>query len=140
MKIERIAHAAYKVHDLEASKHFYCDLLGAKVKFNRTNDKGEPWITYLEIAPLQFLELFYDPDNLPEQTDPRKVPHLGYQHLCLQVDDIRALAAFLTENGFPPEREVRRGRDKSWQIWVLDPDNNPIEVHEYTPESDQLKD
>ena len=42
--------------------------------------------------------------------------------------------------GAPPEREVRSGKDNSLQIWVLDPDNNPIEFHEYTPESNQLKD
>ena len=140
MKIERIAHIALKVHDLEASKHFYCDLLGAKVKFNLTKEDGQPWITYLELAPMQFIELFYDPDNLPQQTDPRKVSHIGYQHLCLQVDDINACAAFLKENGVTLDKGVKLGSDRSWQFWVLDPDNNPIEFHQYTPESAQLKD
>jgi hypothetical protein len=35
--------------------------------------------------------------------------------------------------------EVKMGSDHSWQAWLADPDGNRIELHAYTPESNQVK-
>ena len=33
--------------------------------------------------------------------------------------------------------DSKLGFDKSWQAWLTDPDDNRIELHQYTPESQQ---
>ena len=42
------------------------------------------------------------------------------------------------EQGLSPS-EPRVGGDHSLQIWIEDTDGNPIEFHQFTPESKQLR-
>ena len=134
MKIEGIAHVGYTVRDMEKSLQFYCDGLGFQKKFLLKNREGQPWIIYLEIAPKQFLELFYNLGQM--QSAPAE--YLGYRHLSLEVTGIKELEADLRAKGIAVRVPPRLERDHTWQMWVDDPDGNPIEFHEYTAESYQV--
>lgn len=128
-----LTHAAVRVTDLDASIAFYRDVLGLEETFRLTNDAGEAWPVYLKVAENQFIELF------PGASGPHEAPkNAGLVHICLQVDDIQSAFRELTARGLVPHREPILGADGSWQFWTSDPDGNPIEFHQFTPESRQL--
>lgn len=82
--IQRIAHVAFTVKDMEKSVAFYCGVLRLQESFGLTDDAGNPWIKYIKIADGQFIELFY---HLKGATSSG-----SYSHLCLEVDDIQSIA------------------------------------------------
>lgn len=137
MKINRIAHASFKVTDMKQALSYYCDGLSFTQKFELPDENGKPWINYLEIQPGQFLELFYDSEGLPKATHGYDLN--GYLHLSLEVDDLEAVKSELEAKGLPVNSEIKFGPDKSYQLWSEDPDGNQIEFMQYTPDSFQLK-
>ncbi|KRM12807.1 VOC family protein [Paucilactobacillus suebicus] len=137
MDIKRIAHASFKVSDMRKSVEYYCDGLGMKQKFELKDENGDPWINYLEIKPGQFLELFYDFDNLPYAT--HGYDFRGFLHISLEVEDLEATKAELESKGLAIDSEIKFGPDKSYQLWSHDPDGNQIEFMQYTKDSFQLR-
>ena len=127
--IKSLAHVCFVVADLDASVAFYRDVLGLKPAFDFINDQGHRFGVYVHVSGRSFIELF---ECEPGQTGPWQ----SYQHLCLEVDDIEAAAATLRERGVDVT-PVTMGSDHSWQAWLVDPDGNRIELHAYTPESQQ---
>ena len=133
--IKGLTHVAVRVTDLEKSVEFYSEILGLREQFRLTGEDGSPWLVYLEIAPHQFIELF------PGAEGPHEAPaKSGAVHICLEVDDIQASYRELTERGLTATGEPILGGDQSWQFWTTDPDGNPIEFHQFTPESLQFVD
>ena len=116
--ITHIAHGAITVKDMEASLKFYTEALGFKKVFeiNEPNT-GAPWIVYLNISKGEFMELFYDGtvDN------PWRSELIGFNHFCLEVDDIKM------------------GVDYNWQAWVTDPNGVRIELMQIDPRSPHAK-
>ena len=163
MPINRLAHVAFQVRDLDTSLKYY-EILGLREKFRltfadllpimdedaragRPHDVNErsrefmvqnpeaPWIIYLEIARLQFLEIFpaIEPDAVgdPLASD-------SAAHLCLEVEDAQATWAELEARGVHADAAPRRGPDNSIQFWLTDPDGHRIEMMQYTARSFQL--
>lgn len=128
-----LTHAAIRVTDLDRSLDFYTRVLGLPEVFRLTRDTGEPWLVYLRAADGQFIELF--PGAPGPHTDPTGS---GVVHICLQVDDIHGAYREFTSRGLVPHKEPVLGADNSWQFWTSDPDGNPIEFHQLTPESRQI--
>lgn len=134
--IKGLAHTAYVVEDMEKSLHFYCDILGFKKIFElRKPETNAPWIEYLKVRDGQFIELFYGGETkkiVDMQT-------IGYNHLCLEVDDIHAIAAHLKSNGVVVDVEPKQGLDLNYQCWAKDPDGNRIEFMQMHPDCPQFK-
>jgi catechol 2,3-dioxygenase-like lactoylglutathione lyase family enzyme len=63
--IQRMGHLAFDVADMDKSLHFYCDILGLTHAFDIADDHGQPWIVYLRVSGLPFIELFYGGKNRP---------------------------------------------------------------------------
>ena len=140
-EIKGIAHVAFLAHDMEKMMDFYCGVLGFRKKFLLSDETGRPWIQYIEVAPRQYLEFFYDYRGLiPQNSFERmvKLERLGPMHLSLEVTGIRELTERLRQNGVNIVSELSLGSDHTWQIWFEDPEGNPIEFHEYTETSWQL--
>ena len=165
MKVKNIAHLAFQVRDLEQSLKFYCGRLGFVEKFRINievlipgaqarhqagevsgmdfetylaalkSHSADPWLVYLEVSPLQFIELF--PDYFGGGAG-KTTGAQGYLHLALEVDDIDKARRELLEKGATLDSEVTRGGDNTYQFWMSDPDGNRIEVMQYTPQSLQL--
>lgn len=130
--IKDIAHAAFKVRDLDESLKFYCDILGFREAFRLERD-GKVWIVYLQVAKETFIELFPDPEF-------SRAPNQGsYHHLCLEVGDLHEAVDELRRRGLKVEGEPQRGQDLNWQFWIKDPDGNDIELMQISPESPQAK-
>ena len=128
--IKGLAHVCFTVRDLDASIAFYQEKLGFTPAFDFINDRGERFGVYLHLSGRVFIELFH-----AEKVEPASGQL--YQHICLEVDDIRATVAQLRNRGVDVG-DIALGSDNSWQAWLEDPDGNKIELHDYTPESKQF--
>ena len=80
----RFTHVAFRASDLERSIRWYEDAFGARKVFHAKQEGERPELLFLEFAKGQFVELFTNGKNkvqLPSDA-------IGYQHFCLQVDDL----------------------------------------------------
>lgn len=124
--IKGIAHLAFQVTDMERAVRFYETALGFRRKFTLEDDRKNPWIVYLQVNERQFIELFYAKKPLSQTAET-----VSYQHLCIEVEDIQAVAKALEKSGVRLVHPVIKGLDHNWQCWIADPDGNPIELMEY---------
>ncbi len=162
MRITNIGHPSFRVSDRDKALHFYCDCLGLKKKFTISYEeflafknfpeddpgrkamepfKDQIWITYLEVAPHQYIELFY-PEGATEHFNWAldSFNHIGYLHLALEVEDIHA--AYEELKAMPEVKiinEPNMGIEGAWQFWLEDPDGNSIELMQYEDYAWQLK-
>lgn len=125
-----IGHAAYAVTDMEAALDFYVTRLGLTHAFSLQRE-GKPWIEYLKVCDGQFLELFY-------LDKPREAGN-AYKHLCLVVDDCEQAVAEIAQKGIKIRTPPKRGAALNIQAWIDDPDGNPIEIMEISPDSPHAK-
>lgn len=165
-KICSYSHIAFNVKDMPAMLDFYCNKLGMKQKFTLTTDdivhfseyeesSGKtpstdalphiqfarehpktPLITYVEMTPNQFIELFYSSPDL-------KIPgdlsgNFGYQHLAIQVENLEDTWDYVKNAGIAADSPISMGPDFTKQFWIHDPEGNRIEFMEYTSNSFQL--
>ncbi len=120
-------HTMVRVSDLDASLHFYCDLLGLKEVRRKDNDKGRFTLVFLA-APED--EERSSQLNAPEleltwNWDPEEY-HGGrnFGHLAYRVDDIYALCQKLMDNGVTINRPPRDGH----MAFVRSPDGISVEL------------
>lgn len=120
-------HTMVRVADLDASLHFYCDLLGLKEVRRKENEKGRFTLVFLaapedeqrsheEKAPEVELTYNWDPETY---TGGRNFGHLAYR-----VDDIYALCQYLMDNGVTINRPPRDGH----MAFVRSPDGISVEL------------
>ncbi len=127
--ITGIAHVCFTVSDLDASVAFYVEGLGLTHAFDFLRDSGERYGVYLKAGNRTFVELFVG--EVAAAADGQ-----SYRHFCLEVDDLAATVAEFRGRGVEVTAP-KLGSDHSWQSWLTDPDGNRIELHQYTPESQQ---
>jgi lactoylglutathione lyase len=120
-------HTMVRVHDLDASLTFYCDLLGL-VEMNRyVDNKNEFTLVYLsapndvaqadtEQSPL--LELTYNWDGEVYQGG------RNFGHLAFAVDDVYAICQTLIDNNVTLNVPPKDGH----MAFVRSPDNISIEL------------
>ncbi|MDC3417398.1 VOC family protein [Aquibacillus salsiterrae] len=132
--IKGIGHVALKVEDMEKSLHFYCEVLGFTRAFDILDDNNNPWIEYVKVAPGQFIELFYGGKSKVESVKNA----IGFDHLCLEVEDINEIANHLKANGVALDDEPKKGKDDNYQCWAKDPDGNRIEFMQLMPTSPHM--
>ena len=132
--IKGIAHSAVTVKNMNESIRFYTKALGFHQAFELKNPETDaPWIVYLSICPGQFLELFYG----GETDNPWNDRLIGFNHLCLEADDIFAAVKNVRGSGYPIDIEPKQGSDFNWQAWITDPNGIRIELMQIMPDSPQ---
>ena len=135
--ITDLAHTAFRVHDIEKSLAFYANL-GIHEAFRFQRDDGSLMLIYLHVGGDRFLELFPGGPKPPAELS-LDMQTNSFYHLCLATDDIHAEVEKLQAFGAQIFREIKRGRDGNLQAWTYDPDGNPIELMQLSPESPQWK-
>tara|TARA_R100001440_G_scaffold12432_11_gene22154 strand:+ start:4184 stop:4606 length:423 start_codon:yes stop_codon:yes gene_type:complete len=116
-----------RVKDLDASLHFYCNLLGLEEISRKDSEKGRFTLVFLaapddrqraldDRAPM--VELTYNWD--PEDYDGGR----NFGHLAYRVDDLYALCDKLQAGGVTINRPPRDGH----MAFVRSPDNISIEL------------
>lgn len=130
MAIQSIAHVCLYTADLEATRKFYCDVLGLEKQFNFTR-AGRLIGFYLRAGNRTFVEVFENGQG--------PMPQAGnISHFCLETDAIEPLREKMEALGYKPE-PLHHGADKSYQFWVTDPNGVRFEFHQYTPASAQFR-
>ena len=127
-----LGHAAFAVHDLDASLAFYRKL-GLEESFRLHHPDGSLMLVYLHVAGDRFLELF---PNGPEP-DPDRVQ--SFRHVCLLTADLRGAVEALRGQGVPIEKEPTEGLDGNLQAWIRDPDGNAVELMQLSDASPQRR-
>jgi catechol 2,3-dioxygenase-like lactoylglutathione lyase family enzyme len=125
--IKGFGHICYIVNDLDTAITFYTEKLGMSLAFDFINDKNERFGAYIHAGARNFVEVFVGQVS-------ERVKGQSYGHLCLEVEDLQGMAANLRAQGVTVS-EIKMAEDNCWQAWLTDPDGNPIELQEYTPES-----
>lgn len=112
-------HTMVRVKDIDASLHFYCDLLGLVETHRKDYPNGRFTLIFLATeAGAPELELTHNWD--PEDYDEGR----NFGHLAYQVDDIYAACQRLQEGGVTINRPPRDGH----MAFVRSPDNISIEL------------
>ena len=123
----RYLHTMVRVKDLEASLHFYCDLLGLQEVRRTDNEAGRFTLVFLaapnnleqsraERAPEVELTFNWDPEDY---SGGRNFGHLAYK-----VDDIYAACQRFMDAGVVVNRPPRDGH----MAFVRSPDGVSIEL------------
>ena len=124
-----IAHICIYTKDLEATRVFYCDVLGMHKVFDFTLN-GVQYGFYLEMSKGNFLEVFRN-DNFASENSG------NMRHLCIETDDIAGVKTRLVDAGIETT-DIVKGCDNTYQFWLKDPSGMDIEFHQYTADSAQL--
>jgi lactoylglutathione lyase len=96
----RFTHVAFRASDLERSIRWYEDAFGARKVFHAKQEGERPELLFLEFAKGQFVELFTNGKNKLQQPPDA----IGYQHFCLQVDDLEQALQHLAGMNVHPHR------------------------------------
>lgn len=116
----KFLHSMVRVTDLEASIHFYCNLLGLKEIKRNDYPKGQFTLVYLATAPGEpEVELTYNWDREEVYSGGR-----NFGHLAFEVDNIYELCQHLMDNGVTINRPPRDGH----MAFVRSPDDISIEL------------
>ena len=123
----RYLHTMVRVTDLDASLHFYCDLLGLVETRRMENEAGRFTLIFLAApADRSRAETERSPEvELTFNWDPQ--PYDGgrnFGHLAYKVDDIHAACQRLMDGGVVVNRPPRDGR----MAFVRSPDGISIEL------------
>lgn len=144
--IKQLAHLCLKTSQLDRMIAFYCDVLGATVRFRYLNRAGVVIGAYFDLGGGTYVEVFDHADAhrrsgstkpLEPLEEPRDPWLSRYNHFCLQIDGLDAYVTLLESRGVSVTGR-KTGNDHSRQAWIKDPDGNLIELQEYTPQSRQL--
>ena len=148
-----IGHVALRCKDFQAMTAFYQDTLGLRHAFDLKDPDGKILISYIGLPGGQYIELFNDPYEGPNDT-----ANVGFHHVCLLVDDIVSAARVCEAKGLTLYRGPRyagrpfteafpddpiaaglQGMSGSLQFYIQDPEGNEIELMQYTPDCLQVK-
>ena len=153
MEFKNIMHVSFFTDQLDEMIDFYTNKLGGKLKIvtkakSYINDidsnyynlaKTDPEkiiIVYIELAPLQFVELFPKRETQDEHEEWNK--REGYSHFSLLVEDIYKAKEELEAKNVALDTPISIGNSKTYKMWIHDPDGNKIEVMQFTDESLQI--
>ena len=120
MKLKYL-HTMVRVKDIDASLHFYCDLLGLEEVRRMDNEAGK--FTLIFLAPPgqseAQVELTYNWGSEEDYGEGRNFGHLAYD-----VDDIYAVCQKFMDAGVTINRPPRDGH----MAFVRSPDNISVEL------------
>jgi len=128
-RILGIAHAAFRVSDIEKSRAFYKDFLGFAEPFSLSNPDGSLSLTFIKINETQYIELF---PGLEPNAD-------RLHHLALQTDDAERMRLYLASRGVKVPDHVPKGRIGNLNFNITDPDGHTIEIVEYAADGWSLR-
>jgi catechol 2,3-dioxygenase-like lactoylglutathione lyase family enzyme len=120
-------HIKLDVASLDASRAFYCDLLGFQRGPAFRDEQGEIVGEYLYISRRVFLEMFQAAG-----------PVTPCDHYCLEVENLTGLLERLRAAGVTTT-DVFLGRSKALIASAWDPDGHLIELNEYSRDDSWMR-
>lgn len=117
----KFLHSMVRIRDIDASLHFYCELLGLEEVRRRESSAGKFTLIFLK-APgdaEEHIELTYNWDSSEDYSNAR-----NFGHLAFEVDDIYQTCKRLQDGGVTINRPPRDGR----MAFVKSPDEISVEL------------
>ena len=129
-----LRHLALSVHDLDAMKRFYVDLLGFAIEWEPDADNvyltsGTDNLALHRATPLatgHSTLLTTDRSNGAARVTPGALDHLGL--IVRSADDVDRWATFLESRGITIVAAPRTHRDGARSCYVRDPDGNSVQI------------
>lgn len=118
-----IAHAAFRVNDVDKSREFY-RMLGFEQAFE-FGDAGKTSVSYIKINDRQFIELYQRKDDAQP---------LGLLHVCFESADLNALHDEYVRRGLSPSA-VKKAHAGNLLSVLHDPQGELLEYTQYLPGS-----
>jgi lactoylglutathione lyase len=128
-RITSLAHVALYVHDIDASRAYYRDVLGYAELAPLQNADGSLALTFFKLNDRQYIELF------PE----REAGGDRLAHIALETDDVEAMRVYLKSRGVTVPEKVNRGRVGNTSFTAKDPDGHIVEFLAYGPDGMMAK-
>lgn len=135
-RIIGLSHIAVRVHDLNAARHFYGDLLGFEEAFSI--DKSHAAVMKTGLSQSQAEAIFFKVNDrqyivLVPESKPQDQRFVDY---ALETDDAEGLRRYLKSEGYKvPGEPAQKGPTNDLTFHIPDPDGSAIEVMQYTAES-----
>lgn len=127
LNLRQVHHIAVIGSDYQASKHFYCDILGFTLLGEFYREERDSWKADLALNGQYTIELFSFP-NPPAR--PSRPESCGLRHLAFSVGDIGQSVSVLNTAGVSCE-PVRTDPYTGKQFtFFTDPDGLPLELYE----------
>jgi catechol 2,3-dioxygenase-like lactoylglutathione lyase family enzyme len=129
-----LRHLALGVHDLEAMKRFYVDLLGFEIEWEPDADN-----VYLSSGVDNLALHRATAPAATRPTDERGESALDHFGLIVRSpEDVDAWAAFLESRGVRLDARPRTHRDGARSCYFMDPDGNRIQIIHHPPISGKI--
>ena len=126
IRVKTLDHVTLIVKDLEASRRFYCDLLGMEQIDRPRFSFGGSWFQAGNAQIHLILEHDQSGPSGENTADLRKSSR--NRHFAFEVDDGLATAAKLKELGVPIFSGPQFRPDGAVQVFVTDPDGHVVEL------------
>ena len=127
-KLSGIAHIAFRVDDLNASRSFY-QRLGFEQAFELSK-QTKPTQAFIKINDNQFIELYAR--STPSQ-------QIGFMHICFESNNLTELNEEYLKRGLHPT-PVKRAAAGNLLFTLQGPEGQIIEFTQYMPGSRHVKD
>lgn len=131
LAINKIHHIAIICSDYQASKRFYCEVLGFNLISEVCREERDSWKADLALHDQYTIELFSFPSPVPRPSRPEAC---GLRHLAFQVDDIDLALKELVVAGVVCEAVRIDPYTQSRFTFFNDPDGLPLELYELKAE------
>jgi catechol 2,3-dioxygenase-like lactoylglutathione lyase family enzyme len=128
-----LRHLALNVHDFDAMRNFYVDLLGFGVEWEPDADNLylSSGIDNLALHRSDKSSRSTDQRNARLQPSDSALDHLGL--IVRTADDVDRWAAFLEGQGVVLDAKPRTHRDGARSCYFSDPDGNKIQIIHHPP-------
>ncbi|MFK3843550.1 VOC family protein [Serratia sp. NPDC087055] len=127
LAIRQVHHIAVIGSNYEASKHFYCDILGFTLLGEFYRAERDSWKANLALNGQYSIELFSFPSPPARVSRPEAC---GLRHLAFSVDDIEQAIRHLQNAGVVCEPVRVDPYTQSRFTFFSDPDGLPLELYE----------
>ncbi len=131
---QSLGHVAIRSPDPDGVARFYSERLGLAEMFRMDDADGCLWLITLRIAGEQFLEIYTSRDEAAGGSAAS-----GWHHVCLTVNDLDETVRALWAAEVEPISDIMTGRTGNRQIWIADPDGNPVEIMEMRADGRQMQ-
>ena len=128
-----LRHLALNVHDFDAMRHFYVDLLGFVVEWEPDADNLylSSGIDNLALHRSDTSSRSTAQRNAGLQPGDSALDHLGL--IVRTADDVDRWAAFLESQGVALDAKPRTHRDGARSCYFSDPDGNKVQIIHHPP-------
>ncbi|AOF16018.1 TPA: VOC family protein [Yersinia enterocolitica] len=131
LAIRQVHHIAIIGSDYQASKKFYCEVLGFSLMSEVNRETRDSWKADLALNGQYTIELFSFPSPAARPSRPEAC---GLRHLAFQVDDIELAVRELEGVGVICEAVRIDPYTQARFTFFNDPDGLPLELYELTAE------